>query len=90
LSFLKEKSWSVKLQKGYLLNGQIRAEQCKGCESTTRLIVGNNGDPNLLLYGCQGRKCTHTLIRMKFINEDPNPMIMIEPIERLQELSQSE
>jgi hypothetical protein len=63
---VKEKSWSVRLVDGYVQNNQITSEQCKGCDCVTKLVVGNNGDNNLVLYGCDGHKCKHTLIRMNF------------------------
>ncbi len=66
MSFYKVKSWSVKVVDGYILNDQVRSAQCKGCDSATKLVVGNNDDPNLILYGCGGHKCKHTLIRMDF------------------------
>ena len=66
MSFYKVKSWSVKVVDGYILNNQVRSAQCKGCDSATKLVVGNNDDPNLILYGCGGHKCKHTLIRMDF------------------------
>jgi hypothetical protein len=63
---VKEKSWSVRLVDGYVQNCQITSEQCKGCDCVTKLVVANNHDHNLVLYGCDGHKCKHTLIRMKF------------------------
>ncbi len=66
LSLFKEKSWSVKLVNGYASNSQVRADRCKGCESTTKFVVGNNNDEDLVLYGCNGHKCKHILIRMNF------------------------
>ena len=65
-NFAKEKSWSVKLLSGFISNNQVRSDKCKGCASSTQLIVGNNDDPNLALWGCNGHKCKHILIRMKF------------------------
>jgi len=70
LSFVKVKSWSVKVVDGYILNDQVRSAQCKGCDSATKLVVGNNDDPNLILYGCGDHKCKHTLIRMNFSSEN--------------------
>jgi hypothetical protein len=70
LSFVKVKSWSVKVVDGYILNDQVRSAQCKGCDSAAKLVVGNNDDPNLILYGCGGHKCKHTLIRMDFGSEN--------------------
>ena len=70
MSFVKVKSWSVKVVDGYILNDQVRSAQCRGCDSATKLVVGNNDDPNLILYGCGGHKCKHTLIRMNFGSEN--------------------
>jgi hypothetical protein len=41
------------------------------------MILGNNDDPDMFLYGCSGHKCKHVLIRLKFIETDqivPLPM----------------
>jgi hypothetical protein len=62
----KEKSWSVRLIGGYLLNGMVRADLCKGCDASTSIVARNNGNPNLLLFGCNGNKCKHRLIRISF------------------------
>ena len=77
LGFVKEKSWSVRLVNGYVANNQIRSENCKGCESITKLVVGNNGNNDLVLYGCGGHKCKHTLIRMKFGSRNSQSMLAI-------------
>jgi hypothetical protein len=69
LSLIKEKSWSVKLVSGYVLNSQVKTDRCKGCNSIPKMVVGYNGDPDLFLYGCNGHKCKHTLIRLKFASE---------------------
>ena len=89
----KEKSWSVKLVEGYVLNNLVRSNHCKGCDSTARLVVNNNGNPDLLLYGCNGHKCKHILIRMKFPEVDQavfaqsqNPVTLRSPIMALQEI----
>ncbi|MCW4019314.1 MAG: hypothetical protein NWF00_11660 [Candidatus Bathyarchaeota archaeon] len=66
MSLTKPKSWSVNLVNGYLLNGEVRADHCKGCDGKTKLLIGNNGDPDLFLYGCNTHKCKHVLIRLKF------------------------
>ena len=65
LNLPQEKSWSVKLVNGYVLNGQVKGEKCRDCESTPKLVAGNNSDPDLLLYGCYGHRCRHFLIRTK-------------------------
>jgi hypothetical protein len=65
LSFLKEKSWSIRLANGFVLNGNVKSDRCLGCDNSPRLLLGNCSDPNLLLYGCTGHKCKHTLIRVR-------------------------
>jgi hypothetical protein len=84
LGFVKEKSWSVRLTGGYVLNGQVRANHCVGCEATTKLIAGNNSDPDLVLYGCNGHKCRHKLIRVNLNPENTPNFSIIKPIENLQ------
>ena len=90
MSFPKEKSWSVKLVDGYVLNSQIRANRCKGCDYTSKLLVSNNGNPDLLLYGCNTHKCRHILIRMKFSEVDQavlrQPDISVTSAAELQEI----
>jgi len=66
LSLVKEKSWAVKIVDGYVLDSQVRADHCRGCEAKTKLVVASNGNPDLLLYGCNSHKCKHVLIRMNF------------------------
>ncbi len=83
LGFVKEKSWSVRLVDGYVLNGQVRADQCAGCEATTKLVAGNNGDPDLVLFGCNGHKCKHTLIRVDLSQEPIHAISLIKPAEGL-------
>ncbi len=65
LSLIKEKSWSVKLANGYILDSKVQADRCKGCESTPKLVAWNKDDQNLLLYGCYGHRCKHVLLRIK-------------------------
>ena len=77
LSLIKEKSWSVKIVNGYVLNNQVRSDLCKDCAATPTLVVGNYGDPDLLLYGCNGHKCKHVLIRMKFSDADQTAFTQI-------------
>jgi hypothetical protein len=76
LSLIKEKSWSVKLENGYVLGSQVKANRCKGCESTAKLVAGNNDNPDLLLYGCHGHRCKHVLIRVKV--PDAYPLVSIQ------------
>jgi|GEM_PF-1928248 len=63
---IKEKSWSVLLIKGYVMNNQVRAERCENCRSTTEVLTANQGNPNLLLYGCKDSKCKHRMLRLDF------------------------
>ena len=65
LALTKEKSWSVKLANGFVVHDQVRSDFCKSCDSIPQLLLGNNGDKDLLLYGCAGHKCKHIMIRMK-------------------------
>ena len=65
-SYLKEKSWSVLLEHGYILDGQVRAERCEKCKSTTEILISNFNNPNLLLFGCKDSKCRHKLLRLNF------------------------
>ena len=88
------KSWSVNLVEGYVLNNLVRSDHCKGCESTTHLIVNNNGNPDIQLYGCNAQKCKHVLIRMKFPAVDQsvftpsqNPVTLRAPIMAIQQIS---
>jgi hypothetical protein len=62
----KEKSWSVLLIKGYVMNDQVRAERCENCRSTTEKLTANQGNPNLLLYGCKDIKCRHRMLKLDF------------------------
>jgi hypothetical protein len=62
----KEKSWSVLLTKGYVVNDQVRAERCENCKSTTEALTSNYGNPNLLLYGCKDIKCKHRMLKLDF------------------------
>ena len=66
---VKEKSWSSRIVEGYFFNGKVRAEQCEGCTSSCDLVTFGCGNPNSLLYGCNGHKCKHVLIRVKFTPE---------------------
>jgi hypothetical protein len=69
LSSVKEKSWSVLLIKGYVLDDQVRAERCENCKSTSEVLTTNFSNPNLLLYGCKDSKCKHRLLRLNFNDE---------------------
>ena len=69
LSSIKEKSWSVLLIKGHLLNDQVRAKRCENCKSRSEVIAGNYSNPNLFLYGCADSKCKHRLLRLDFDRE---------------------
>ncbi len=87
----KKKALSVILVDGFLLNNQVRAEQCKGCDSTTKLLVHNLSNPNLVLYGCSNHKCKQNLIRVEIdsanenqAEQDPMSEIFIENIIRPQ------
>ncbi|MGA2386260.1 MAG: hypothetical protein ABSG33_06985 [Candidatus Bathyarchaeia archaeon] len=62
----KEKTWSVRLIKGYVLNNQVRAPQCENCNARTQALTTNFGNPNLYLYGCKESKCQHRLLRLDF------------------------
>jgi hypothetical protein len=63
---IKEKSWSVRLVDGYILDNQVRGKNCGNCESVSKIVANNFSNPNLVLYGCNGHKCKHKLIRLKF------------------------
>ena len=67
----KEKSWSVLLVKGHVLNGQVRADLCEDCKSLSEVLATNYSDGNLLLYGCKDSKCKHRMLRLDF-NESLN------------------
>jgi hypothetical protein len=69
LNSVKEKSWSVLLIKGHVLNNQVRAERCENCKSTSKVLTTNFSNPNLLLYGCKDSKCRHRLLRLDFNDE---------------------
>ncbi len=77
MSIYKEKSWSVKLVEGHVSGDQVRSERCKGCDRTPNLIIGNNDEVNLLLYGCGGHKCKHNLIRIDLNRENKTEPLMI-------------
>jgi len=66
LSPFKEKSWSILLVRGYVLDDQVRALQCENCKSITHVLTANFGNPNLILFGCTEAKCRHRLLRLDF------------------------
>ena len=75
-SSIKEKSWSVLLVKGYILNDQVRAERCENCKSTSEVLTTNYNNPNLLLYGCKDSKCKHRLLRLDFDEKIPQKLLI--------------
>jgi hypothetical protein len=68
-SSFREKSWSVLLSEGYILNNQVRAKYCENCNSKSEVLTTNFSYPNLLLYGCRDSKCKHRLLRLNFNDE---------------------
>ena len=64
MDFAKKKSWSIKLVPGHILNGKVKGEQCTDCNYASRLIAENKGNPELLLFSCDGPKCKNLLIRL--------------------------
>jgi hypothetical protein len=72
--FFRDKSWTVRLVNGYVLDNRVRSEHCRDCDSIAKLVVSNNSNPDLLLYGCNGHKCKHNLIRIKFPEADQTPI----------------
>ncbi len=66
----KEKSWKVLLMKGYVLNDQVKAEQCENCKSKSEVLRTNFSNPNLFLYGCKDSKCKQRLLRLDFNLEE--------------------
>ncbi|MGE5554752.1 MAG: hypothetical protein ACM3UY_00605 [Methanocella sp.] len=74
---IKEKSWSVRLVKGYVLNDQVRALRCENCKSTTEILTTNHNNPNILLYGCKDSKCKHRMLRLDF---NTSSSLLTEPL----------
>jgi len=72
---LKDKS-RVKLINAYILNNQVRAQQCGNCKCETKILVGNYSNPNLLLYGCKDTKCKHHLLRIDLAEENARQMML--------------
>jgi hypothetical protein len=62
----KEKSWSVRIVEGQLLDGKVRAKQCSQCKHSGNLVAIGRGNSNSTLYGCAENKCRHVLIYVKF------------------------
>jgi len=62
---IKEKSWSVRIVEGELLDGKVRAKQCSQCKHSSDLVVIGHGNSNSILYGCTGNKCRHVLIHVE-------------------------
>jgi hypothetical protein len=69
LTSIKEKSWSVHLEKGYVLNDEVRGERCINCNSTAQVLTFNYNNPNLILYACKDSKCMHRFLRLDFNDE---------------------
>ncbi|MCW3999359.1 MAG: hypothetical protein NWE93_03880 [Candidatus Bathyarchaeota archaeon] len=69
LSTIKEKSWSVLLEEGFMLNGQVRGQRCFNCKSAAEILALNQSNPNLLLYGCKDTKCKHRFLRLDMEKE---------------------
>jgi hypothetical protein len=63
---IKEKSLSVRIVEGQLLDGKVRAIQCTECKHSCELVTVGCGNSNSMLYGCTGNKCRHLLIHVKF------------------------
>jgi hypothetical protein len=61
----KEKSWSVRIVKGQLLDGKVRAEQCSQCKHSCDLIAIGCGNSNSVLYGCAESRCRQVLIHVE-------------------------
>lgn len=70
LSVFKEKSWSVRLVDGYILGNQVKGTHCDNCEGMSKLVANNFSNPNMVLFGCNGHKCKHRLIRLYFCSEN--------------------
>jgi hypothetical protein len=71
LNSVKEKSWSVLLIKGFVLNDQVKAEHCENCKSKSEVLTTNFNNPNLFLYGCKDSKCKHRFLRLDFNDKVP-------------------
>lgn len=62
---IKEKSWSVRIVEGELLDGKVRAKQCSQCKHSCDLVALGCGNSNSTLYGCADSKCKHVLIHVE-------------------------
>jgi hypothetical protein len=62
---IKEKSWSVRIVEGQLLEGKIRAKQYSQCKHSYDLVAIGCGKSNSILYGCVESKCKHVLIHVE-------------------------
>jgi hypothetical protein len=68
---IKEKSWSVRIVQGELLDGKVRAKQCLQCKHSCNLVAIECRNSNSILYGCSGSKCPHVLIHVKSSSASP-------------------
>jgi len=73
---VKEKSWSVRLVEGYVLNDQVRADRCLNCKSIAEALATSPNNPNLLLYGCKDSKCKHRLLRLDLTRDLPKKCML--------------
>lgn len=64
LGVFKEKSWSVFLSDGYVIDNQVMSGRCQNCKSTAEILRVNFNNPNLVLYGCKDGRCMHRLLRL--------------------------
>jgi hypothetical protein len=80
LQLIKEKSWVVRLVEGHVLRGEVSSDFCRECNLAPKLIIGNNGDENLLLYGCDTHQCKHIMLRVRLDQQVPSmsPMVQVE------------
>ena len=62
---IKEKTWSVRIVEGQLLEGKVRAKQCSQCKHSCDLVAIGCGNSNSILYGCAKSKCRHVLIHVE-------------------------
>ncbi len=75
---VKEKSWSVRLLNGYVVDDEVRSDKCENCKSKTEILVSNYTNPNLLLYGCKDNKCKHRFLRIDLSKELPTNLLLQE------------
>jgi hypothetical protein len=69
LNSVKEKSWSVFLDRGHVLNDRVMSNRCENCKSISEALTISLSNRNLLLYGCKDGKCKHRLLRLDFDDE---------------------